>query len=111
VFVRFPRPAVLSGREGVEQFPQADEPTLEHAVTRSLRALDKGVTLEWVKDAIALADEAEVLRARNRTLMMKPDDVKAFFRAQLRRRVAPETVAPRPRPAIRTSPGDDPYAF
>jgi hypothetical protein len=111
VFVHFPRPAVLSGREGVERFPAASEPTLEEAVVRALRPLDRTITLEWVKDAIALAEEDEVLRARNRTLQVRPDDVKAFFRAQLRRRVPAETVAPRPRPAIRTSPGDDPYAF
>ena len=112
VFVRFPRPAVLSGREGVERFPQAVEPTLENAVTRALRALDGTVTLEWVKDSIALADEDEVLRARNRTAQARPADVKAFFRAQLRRRVAPEQVSARSRPApLRTSSTDDPYGF
>ena len=110
VFVRFPRPAVLGGREGVERFPQAEEPTLEEAIVRSLRTLDAGITLEWVKEAIALADEAEALRARNRTLQVRPDDVKAFFRAQLKRRVAPEPVA-RPRPALRTNPVDEPYGF
>jgi hypothetical protein len=111
VFVRFPRPAVLSGREGVERFPQAAEPTLEEAVVRSLRPLDRSVSLEWVKESVALAEEDEVLRARNRTLQTRPDDVKAYFRAQLKRRVAPEIAAQRPRSAIRTSPGDDPYAF
>ena len=110
VFVRFPRPAVLGGREGVERFPQAEEPTLEEAIVRSLRTLDAGITLEWVKEAIALADETEALRARNRTLQVRPDDVKAFFRAQLKRRVAPEPVA-RPRPALRTNPVDEPYGF
>jgi DNA helicase HerA-like ATPase len=110
VFVRFPRPAVLGGREGVERFPQAEEPTLEEAIVRSLRTLDAGITLEWVKEAIALADEAEALRARNRTLQVRPDDVKAFFRAQLKRRVAPEPVA-RPQPALRTNPVDEPYGF
>jgi hypothetical protein len=111
VFVRFPRPSVLSGREGVEQYPQADEPTLDEAIVRSLRPLDRSITLEWVKESIALAEEDEVLRARNRTLQTRPDDVKAYFRAQLKRRVATENAAQRPRPAIRTSPGDDPYAF
>jgi hypothetical protein len=111
VFLRFPRPAVLSGREGVERFPQAAEQTLEEAIVRALRPLDRSITLEWVKEVTALAEEDEVLRARNRTVQTRPDDVKAFFRAQLKRRVAPETVAPRPRPAIRLSPGDDPYAF
>lgn len=110
IFVRFPRPPVLSGREGVERFPQAAEPTLEEAIVRALRPLDRSITLDWVKDAIALADEEEALRARNRTLQTRPDDVKAYFRAQLKRRVAPENAVQRPR-AVRTSPGDDPYAF
>jgi hypothetical protein len=111
VFVRFPRPAVLSGREGVERFPQAEEPTLEQAVVRALRPLDRTITLDWVKETIALADEDEVLRARNRTLQVRPDDVQAYFRSQLKRRVATEQIAARTRPAIRTAPGDDPYAF
>jgi hypothetical protein len=112
VFVRFPRPAVLSGREGVERYPQASEPTLAEAVVRSLRPLDRSVTLEWVKETIALADEDEVLRARNRTVQTRPDDVRAFFRAQLKRRILPEVAAPRPRPALRASTDpNDPYAF
>ncbi len=111
VFVRFPRPAVLSGREGVERFPQAEEPTLDAAITRSLRTLDRAVTLDWVQDTIALADEDEVLRARNRTLQAKPDDVRAYFRAQLKRRVQGETVPNRTRPALKTAPVDDPYGF
>jgi hypothetical protein len=111
VFVRFPRPAVLSGREGVERFPQAAEQTLDEAVTRALRALDRSVTLEWVKESIALADEDEVLRARNRTLQTKPEDVKAYFRAQLKRRVRTEPVETRPRQPLKTAPSDDPYGF
>lgn len=111
VFVRFPRPSVLSGREGVERFPQAAEPTLEEAIVRALRPLDRSISLDWVKETIALAEEDEVLRARNRTLQVKPDDPKAYFRSQLKRRVATEPVATRPRPAIRSTPGDDPYAF
>jgi hypothetical protein len=111
VFVRFPRPAVLSGREGVEKFPQAAEPTLEVAITRALRVMDPSVTLEWVKETIALADEDEALRARNRTQQTKPDDVKAFFRAQLKRRVRGEPAEARRRPPLKSPPGDDPYGF
>ena len=112
VFVRFPRPAVLSGREGVERFPQAAEPTLEAAVTRSLRTLDRSLTLERVKDAIALSEEDEVLRARNRTLQARPPDVLSFFRAQLKRRVRPEVIDPaRSRRPLRPVPADDPYGF
>ena len=111
VFVRFPRPAVLSGREGVEKFPQAAEPTLEVAITRALRVMDSSVTLEWVKETIALADEEEALRARNRTQQTKPEDVKAFFRAQLKRRVRGEPAEARTRPALKATSSDDPYGF
>src|SRR5687768_374076 len=36
IFVRFPRPAVMRGRDGVERFPQAVGVALEEAILRSL---------------------------------------------------------------------------
>src|SRR5215216_251588 len=65
IFVKFPRPAVMLGRDGADRYPQAVEVTLENAVVRSLRTLDAGITLGWVKDTIAIATEEEVVRARN----------------------------------------------
>jgi hypothetical protein len=111
IFVRFPRPAVLSGREGAERFPQGEEQTLEQAVTKSLRRLDPSITLGWMQDVLALAgdDEDGVLRARNRTLQARPDDVKAFFKAQLRKRATPEVSGRRGPPALRVPASDDPY--
>jgi hypothetical protein len=102
VFVRFPRPAVMSGRDGVERFPQAAEPTLAHAVTRDLRRLDDGIALGWVQQAIGLFEEHEVLAARNAVVRRRPDDVRAAFTRELQRRSRPaavdaEAVAPRPR--------------
>jgi hypothetical protein len=112
VFVRFPRPAVLGGREGMERYPSEAEPTLEGSVTRTLRALDASVTLEWVKQAIVAAPEEDVLRARNRTLQTRPDDVRAFFKAQFRRRVAAEPARAQPVAMPLAGQGsDDPYAF
>lgn len=111
VFIRFPRPAVMTGREGVERYPQAEEPGLDAAVTKALRRLDPAITLAWVQDTLALAgdDEEEVLRARNRTLQARPEDVKAYFRAQLRKRVAPERTERRGPAPLRPVPSDDPY--
>jgi DNA helicase HerA-like ATPase len=111
IFVRFPRPAVLSGREGVERFPPATELPLDAAVTKSLRRLDSSVTLEWVKNQLALAgdDEDGVLRARNRTIQARPDDVKAFFKAQLKKRASSEPVARRGPVPLRVPDSDDPY--
>jgi hypothetical protein len=111
IFVRFPRPAVMTGRDGVERFPQAEELPLDAAITRVLRRLDPSITLSWVQDTLALGGEHEddILRARNRTLQARPDDVKAFFRAQLRKRVQAEPAARRGPTALRSAPDDDPY--
>lgn len=112
VFVRFPRPAVLSGREGVEKFPAEPEPSLEVSVTRTLRKLDPSITLEWVKQAIVAAPEDEVLRARNRTLQARPEDAKAYFKAQFRGRARSESVPERPGSLpLAGASGDDPYGF
>ncbi|HTL05153.1 MAG TPA: hypothetical protein VL241_05355, partial [Gemmatimonadales bacterium] len=40
IFVRFPRPAVLSGRDGIERFPPRPDLEFADAVVRRLRALD-----------------------------------------------------------------------
>jgi predicted metalloprotease len=103
VFVRFPRPAVMSGRAGVERFPQAAEPTLAQAVTRDLRRLDDGIALGWVQETIMLYDEPVVIAARNAVLRARPDDVGRAFVRELQRRALPaareaETIAPRVRP-------------
>lgn len=102
VFVRFPRPAVMTGRDGVERFPQAPEPSLAAAVARDLRRLESGIDLGWVQQAILLYNEPEVLAARNAVLRRRPDDVKASFTRELQRRAKPgaidaEAMAPKPR--------------
>lgn len=102
VFVRFPRPAVMTGREGVEKFPQAPEPSLASAVARDLRRLDSGIDLGWVQQTILLYEEPEVLAARNAVLRRRPDDVKSAFTRELQRRARPgaidaEAIAPKPR--------------
>ena len=113
VFVRFPRPAVMTGRDGAERYPSAVEVTLDAAVVRALRPMDPTVTLAWVQEITALYAEDEVLRARNATVLARPDDVKAFFAAQFRTRIPVRAPAPARAPAvpIRSAPSDDPYGF
>jgi DNA helicase HerA-like ATPase len=111
VFVRFPRPAVLRGRDGAEKFPQASEISLEVAVLRSLRQLDPALSLDWVKRTIVGHEEHEVIRARNVTMQHRPERVAPFFEAQFRRIVPvepPQRAAPVP---VRALPSDDPYGF
>ena len=111
IFVRFPRPAIMRGRDGAEQYPQAVDLELDAAVLRSLRTLDPSLTLGWVRDAIGIREDEEVIRARNATLRERPADVKKFFQSQLRPVAVPHTPARPLAPAIRSAPADDPYGF
>ena len=108
IFVRFPRPAVLSGREGVERFPPAVELPFVEAVSRRLRVLDPSLASAKIQDVVAGRREGDVRKALNATLRARPDQPFPFFVKCLGREVKAETAAPKPgiRP-VRTS--ADPY--
>ncbi|HYC31785.1 MAG TPA: hypothetical protein VEB59_05810, partial [Gemmatimonadales bacterium] len=110
IFVRFPRPPVLTGREGVERFPPSPELSFADAVVRQLRRLDRRVSPEAVRAALEGRREEDVRRALSVTRRERPADVLAFFCACLGRRVAAEPVAVRrPVPAVKR--GDEGYGF
>jgi len=111
IFVRFPRPAIMRGRDGAERYPQAVDVELDAAILRSLRTLDPSLTLGWVRDTIGIREDEEVIRARNATLRERPADVKKFFQSQLRPVAATHTPVRPMAPAIRSAPADDPYGF
>jgi hypothetical protein len=108
IFARFPRPPVLSGREGIERFPPAAEVGLPDAAARQLRRLDRRIAVAAVHEAVAGRREADVRRALAATRRERPADPFAFFLACLGRRVAAEVVtARRGVPAVRRA--DDCY--
>src|SRR5206468_7119754 len=72
IFVRFPRPAVMRGRDGAERYPQAQDVKFEAAVLRTLRTLDPSLTLNWLQDAMGIHDEEEIVAARNATMRERP---------------------------------------
>ena len=111
IFVRFPRPAVLSGRDGAERFPQATDITIEAALYRSLRTLDPEITMAWAQSMAALHDEEELIEARNATLQARPSNVRGFFQARLKKKLRVEISngAERSPAAVRALPDDEPY--
>ncbi len=113
IFVRFPRPAVLAGREGVKRFEPAYDLPFEDAVARHLKRLDPSISANAVKDLIAGREEAEVLEALHRTQQHRPENVLAFFQGCLKKKVARDVVpaggAPGERRGAIELP-DDPYA-
>jgi hypothetical protein len=108
IFVRFPRPAVLSGRDGIERFPPRAEVGFAEAVARRLRGLDPELPVDRIVDTVAGRREEDVRKALNATIRARPQEPWAFFVKCLWREVRAETVVPRAgvRP-IRTS--GDPY--
>jgi hypothetical protein len=95
IFVKFPRPAVLNSREGVERFPPAAELPFPDAVVRQMRQLDRRVAPEAVRALIEGRREEDVRRALAATRRERPADPGAFFSACLGRRVAGEVTSPR----------------
>lgn len=104
IFVRLPRPTVLSAREGAERFLQGEEPSLKEAVLRQLRTLDAHLTLSSIDSVFeGHFNDDGILRARDRTMRERtmrehPADVTGHITAQFRslataRRVT--SVAPR----------------
>jgi hypothetical protein len=108
IFIRFPRPPVLSGRDGVERFPPRSELGFAEAVARRLRVLDPSLSSNRVMDVVAGRREEDVRRALNATIRARPEQPLAFFVKCLGREVRPEPATPKAgvKP-IRTS--GDPY--
>ncbi|UCC71191.1 MAG: ATP-binding protein [Gemmatimonadota bacterium] len=107
VFIRFPKPAVMRGRDGIELFAPRQELPFEDAIAQGLKRLDDRVPLNEVKDLIAGRDRAEVLQAFHHTERGQPDDALAFFRSRLKKKIASEVVETPRRPVAVP---EDPYA-
>ena len=109
VFVRFPRPAVLSGREGVTRFPPAPDLPFEDAVVHQLKQLDRTIAGDAVRELIHGRGEDDVRRALGAVRRSRPDDILAFFRAALGRMVTTELPVERRRAIPSVPLRDDPY--
>jgi uncharacterized protein len=108
IFVKFPRPAVLNSREGIERFPPAPELPFADAVVRQLRQLDRRISAESIRALIDGRREEDIRRALAATRRERPEDPCAYFTACLGRRVAGEvTSARRGIPALKHA--DDAY--
>jgi uncharacterized protein len=100
IFIRFPKPAVLRGRDGVERFPPAPDVPFDDAIVRQLVRLDRRIRPNQVKDLIADREPDDVRRALAAVRRTRPDDTLAYFRKVLGSRVAPEAAAAREQLAV-----------
>jgi hypothetical protein len=107
IFVRFPRPAVLAGREGVERFPPEADVPFSQAVTRRLRRLDPEITLAKVALLVDGRVEDDVRRALHATERARPAEPYPYFRSCLGKAIGVETRDVRPVRSVKSS--SDPY--
>jgi len=107
VFLRFPRPPVLRGRDGIERYPPALDLPFADAVIRQLVRLDARLDVNAARDAIASRRESDVVRALHAVRRARPARPLAHFLAHLGGRVPGETVSLKDtRPLVLS---DDPY--
>ncbi len=108
MFLRFPRPPVLSGTLGVEKFAPAEDLPFAEAVVTRIVALDRNVSPADIRDVIADRREEDVRRALAVTLNARPKGVYRYFKAALgpvvKSVVRPELAG---RPPLKDL--DDPY--
>lgn len=87
IFVKFPRPNILRGPDGIKMYPPSEDLPLDEAVWRNLSRLDPSINRNQVKDIVAeTGDEEEVVRAMNITLQRAPEDPIAAFRGAIRKK-------------------------
>jgi len=110
VFLRFPRPAVLAGRQGVERYPPAADVPFADAVVRQLLMLDRRVPASRARDLVTGRREDDVRRALLATRRARPDDVLAYFSARLGAAVGREAPSSAPAAVTPLRPVEDPYA-
>lgn len=79
VFVKFPRPAVMRGQDGLQRFAPAKPEPLERAVWRNLHELDKAIQPHQVAEIIArtappngMPDRDAVIRSLHTVMQERP---------------------------------------
>jgi hypothetical protein len=108
IFVKFPRPAVLSGREGVERFPPQPDIPFAEAMWRQLHNLDKSLTRQQVAEMCEGRKPEDVRRAVHAVRRVRPDSVPAYVKAALGKVIPAEQ--PKARGGVGRLKGtEDPY--
>ncbi len=57
IFVKFPRPPIMTSQDGIDKFPSVPERSFEDAMVYNLKRLDKNIKANDVKEAIYDVDQ------------------------------------------------------
>jgi hypothetical protein len=86
IFVRFPRPAVMTSQDGQNKFKPVPERSFEDAMVCNFKRLDKNLKQTDIKDLITGVDPDEVLRAFNETERKGKENPLAYFKSVLKKK-------------------------
>ncbi|EKE03934.1 MAG: hypothetical protein ACD_20C00127G0001 [uncultured bacterium] len=86
IFVRFPRPAIMTSQDGMNKFKSFPERNFEDAMVHNFKRLDKTIKATDVKDAIADVEPDEVIRAFNETERKGKEKPLEYFKKALRKK-------------------------
>jgi len=85
IFVKFPRPAVMTSQDGVEKFKPQKPLAFEEAMALNFKRLDKKIKENDVISAISGVDKDEVLRAFSLTELKGKDKPLEYFKKMLKK--------------------------
>ncbi len=86
IFVKFPRPPVLTSQKGAKKFPPAKDKSFEDAMVMHFKRLEPKIKANDIKDAIFEVDRDEVMRAFNETERKGKENPLEYFKNTLKKR-------------------------
>jgi len=107
IFVRFPRPAVMTSQDGQNKFKPVPERSFEDAMIFNFKRLDKNIKLSEIKDAIIGVDTEEVLRAFNETERKGKENPLEYFKKILKKKPERTSFTDSYSPSVKTPTIDD----
>jgi len=107
IFVRFPRPPIMTSQDGARKFQPVPERSFEEAMVINFKRLDHKVKANDVKDAICDVDKDEVKRAFNETERKSSDKPLDYFKNILRKKPQRDSFEEKMSPSVGNSNLDD----
>jgi len=107
IFVKFPRPPVMTSQDGAKKFPSAKDKEFDDAMVDWFKRLDPAIKANDVKDTVYGMDRDEVIRALNETERKCTDDHLTYFKKIRKTNAKRESFAASYSPAVGSTDLDD----
>lgn len=93
IFVKFPRPPIMTSQDGINKFNPSYDLSFEEAIILNFKRLDKNILATDIKNAIIEVDQDEVIRAFNETERKGKEKPLEYFKNILRKKPPGQSFA------------------